>query len=161
MNIFDYALKMEKEGEALYRELAEKAPNEGMRNILSLLADDEVKHHNTFKKMKAAEKPGMAETEILKNSVTIFEKMKASGASFDFTGEQKELYRKAREIEKKTRDFYKQKAAEVDDADQKRILLQIADEERRHYHLMDNFEELLLRPEQWVEDGMFYHIEEY
>ncbi|MDA3850867.1 MAG: hypothetical protein PF447_06310 [Spirochaetaceae bacterium] len=36
-----------------------------------------------------------------------------------------------------------------------------ADEEHRHYHLIDNIEELLLRPKQWVEDAEFNHLEDY
>ena len=52
MNVFEFAMNMEKDGENYYRELAGKADHKGMVNILNMLAEDEVKHYNILREMK-------------------------------------------------------------------------------------------------------------
>ncbi len=51
MNVYEYAMKVEKEGEAYYREMAAAANNAGLKRIFTMLADEEVKHYNVFKNM--------------------------------------------------------------------------------------------------------------
>ena len=50
MNVFDFAMKMEKDGEAFYREIAGKTKNPGLKSIFTTLADEEMEHYKTFKK---------------------------------------------------------------------------------------------------------------
>ena len=56
MNVFEYAMQMEKDGEVFYRELAEKAGSKGLKNIFTNLADNEAEHFNIFKAMKDADR---------------------------------------------------------------------------------------------------------
>ena len=56
MNIFDFAMKMEKDGERYYREIANKVQDKKIRNILNMLADAEVNHFNVMKSLKSARK---------------------------------------------------------------------------------------------------------
>ncbi len=44
MDIFDYAIQMEKDGEKYYREIAGKTNNKGLATIMNMLADEEVRH---------------------------------------------------------------------------------------------------------------------
>lgn len=44
MNIFEFAMQMEKDGEAFYREIAKKTKNSGLQKIFNTLADEEVVH---------------------------------------------------------------------------------------------------------------------
>jgi rubrerythrin len=44
MNIYEYAMKMEKDSENYYSGLANKTDDAGLKNILKMLANDEVKH---------------------------------------------------------------------------------------------------------------------
>ncbi|HZX09312.1 MAG TPA: ferritin family protein [Acidobacteriota bacterium] len=159
MNIFEYAMKLEKDGENYYRELAEKVENPGIKNILTMLADDEVKHYNIFKNMSEKTEPSMQETDVLKKSRNIFTDMQ--GKEIDSGIGQKEMYRKAQDLEKKTQDFYEKKASEVHDAAQKELFLKIADEEKRHYFLLENIINFVSRPETWLEDAEFNHLEDY
>ncbi len=64
VDIFEYAMQMEKEGENYYRRLAQQRANKGLQTILTMLADEEVKHYNAIEKIKIAELH-MAETTIL------------------------------------------------------------------------------------------------
>jgi rubrerythrin len=159
MNIFEYAMKLEKDGEKYYRELADKINSPGIKNILIMLADDEVKHYNIFKNMSEKTEPSMQETEVLKKSRNILTKMQ--GKEIEPNIGEKEMYRKAQDLEKKTQDFYEKKSSEVHDAAQKKLFLKIAEEEKRHYFLLENIINFVSRPETWLEDAEFNHLEEY
>jgi len=161
MNIFDFAMNMEKEGEKFYRELAQKSSDKGLEAIFNLLADDEVKHYETFQKMKNEEVTEIAGTRILQNAKSIFTRIKEESLQVNPDINQVDLYKKAQEVEKENEDFYRQKAEEIGDEKHKKILLEIADEERRHYHLLQNIIEFVSRPQQWIEAAEFYHLEEY
>jgi rubrerythrin len=160
MDIFEYAMQMEKDGETYYRQLAEKTNNKGVRTILTMLADEEVKHYNTVESMKTT-KPQMAETTILADAKNIFIRMNDSGEKFDFDISQTELYKKAQDIEKKSQDFYLEKANEVEEKYQKEIFLRLAEEESQHYFLLENIIQFVSRPETWLENAEFYHLQEY
>ena len=44
MNVYDYAMQLEKDGEDYYREAAGLSANTGLTRILTMLADAEVVH---------------------------------------------------------------------------------------------------------------------
>ncbi len=50
--IFDIAIQLEENGERLYRMAAEHVTDEGLRTMLSWLADEEVRHRARFVEMK-------------------------------------------------------------------------------------------------------------
>lgn len=160
MDIFDFAMQMEKDGESYYRELAGKSKNKGLKNILNMLADDEVKHYETIKTMKKS-LPTMQSTKILTNAKNIFVQMKEEKENFDFTLSQKELYKKAQELERKSEEFYTNKSKEMEDKSKKGIFLRIAEEEKKHYFILDNIIEFISRPESWLENAEFHHLDEY
>ncbi len=160
MDIFEYAMQMEKDGEDYYRQLAQQTANKGLKTILVMLADEEVKHYNAVEKMRTV-KPPIAETAILTDAKNVFVQIKESGESFDFDTTQTGLYRKAQDIEKESRDFYLEKANEVKEEYQRDIFLRLAEEEKKHYLLLDNIIEFVSRPEQWLENAEFYHLEGY
>ena len=160
MNIFEYAIQMEKDGETYYRQLAQQTVKKGLKTILTMLADEEVKHYNAIEKMKTTE-PHMVETTILSDSKNVFVQIQESSESFDFDPGQIELYKKAQDIEERSRDFYLEKASQVEEEYQKDILLRLADEEKKHYFLLENIVEFVSRPETWLENAEFFHLEEY
>jgi len=161
MDIYEFAMKMEKDGETYYRELAKKSANPGLKNIFTMLADSEVVHHSIFKKMKEDEKVKVANTGILSRVTNIFVKMREEGTAPDAGITETELYKKAREIEKASEDFYLREAAEVRDTERKEIFLKIADEEKRHYAILDEIISFVSRPQTWLENPEWYHLEEY
>jgi rubrerythrin len=161
MNVFDFAINMEKEGEQYYRELAKKTSDEGLQRIFNMLADDEVKHRQTFEKMKNKKKPDVIETQILEDAKNVFSQMKVEGIDLAPDIEQLDLYKKAQEIELKSENFYRHEASLSENSEQKECLLKIAEEEKKHYHLLQNIIEFISRPQQWIENAEFYHLDEY
>ena len=160
VNIFIYAMQMEKDGEDYYYQLAQQTANEGLRTILEMLAAEEAGHYRIIDKMRTA-RPDMAETTILSDAKNVFVQIMESNESFDFDLGQTDLYRKAQDIEKKSCDFYLEKADEVEEEYQKEIFLRLADEEKKHYFLLENIVEFVSRPETWLENAEFHHLEEY
>ncbi len=160
MNALEIAMKMEQDGEIFYRELAEKATNPGFREIFNQLADDEVGHYQLFKNMQSSPEQ-VTETTVLKNAGNIFKQMIAKDGLENLDTSQLGLYQKAMEAEKKSQDFYLAKAAEAQDKNQSELFKKIAREEEKHYFLLHNIYELVLRPGIWVENGEFVHLEEY
>ena len=160
MDIYSYAMQMEKNGEIYYREIAGKAKSKGIRNVLLMLADAEVKHYQIFEHMKRHELVQPADLAYLGKIKNIFVQMREGQEPLEVNGSQIVLYRKAQDIEKKTRDFYREKSAEVDEA-QRTMFLKIADEEQKHYDILENIIDVVTRPETWLENPEWYHLEEY
>ncbi|MDD5064661.1 MAG: ferritin family protein [Phycisphaerae bacterium] len=160
MNIFDFAMEKEKYSEDYYRQLAAGSNNKGLETVFNMLADEEAKHYKIVSDMKKDISPGLAETRVLSNAKDVFEQMRESARSFNFNISQVELYRKALKIEEQSQDFYLEKADEVEEA-HKEIFLKLAEQEKKHYFLLENIIDFVSRPQTWLENAEFYHLEEY
>lgn len=161
MDVFDYAMQLEKDGEDYYREAAARSQAKGIKTIMTMLADAEVKHYNLFKQMKESKPFQLPEATILKDVKNVFVAMREEGGLEGISTSEISLYRKAQEIEKKTRDFYTEKAAETNDGAEKEMFLQVAAEENKHYLILEQIIEFVSRPDQWLENAEWYHLDEY
>ncbi|MEN6335175.1 MAG: ferritin family protein [Phycisphaerales bacterium] len=161
MDIFEFAMDKERYSELYYRDLAQRSNNAGLRNILTMLADEEAKHYRTVEQMKAGAPEAAADTPVLGNARQIFEKMRKSGEKFDFHVGEADLYRKAAKIEEESKRFYSQKADEATDPAQKEILCKLAQEENKHLLLVDNLRSFVSRPETYLENAEFNHFDDY
>ena len=147
MNIFEFAMEKEKYSEDYYRQLAGKSNNKSLETVFNMLADEEAKHYKIVSDMKEGVAPDLAETTVLSDAKDVFAKMRESTQGFNFDVSQTELYRKAQKIEKQSQDFYLEKAN--------------ADQEKKHYFLLENIIDFVSRPETWLENAEFYHLDEY
>ena len=163
MDIFDFAIDMEKQRQADYLQLAGQTANKGLMKIYKLLADEEAKHYRIVERMKSHTPQELSSTDILTRAKNIFKQIKISAEDFEIGIDvgQISTYKKAQEIEKKEREFYLRKSDEVKDEGQKRIFIRLADEEKRHYFLLDNIIEFVSRPARWLENAEWYHLDEY
>ena len=162
MNIYKYAMKMEKDSENYYLKLAKKTDDVGLRNILKMLANDEVKHYHIIEQMmKTDVNAELAETDILENAKNIFIKIKGKKLVFDFDLPQINFYRKAQEMEEKSYKFYMEMSDKVEIESQKKIFLKLAGEEKKHMFLLENLVEFVSRPETWIENAEFNHLDDY
>ncbi len=160
MDIYDYAMQMERDGENYYAELRERTTNQGLKTILGMLISAEKKHYALFQNMKQHQKVQVSDSPILVEVKNIFVQMREQ-KDFSVDVAQKDLYRKAQDIEVKSRDFYRAKAEEVTDASQKEAFRKIAQEEQRHFIILENIINFVSRPDIWLEDPEWYHLEEY
>lgn len=159
MNIFDFALVMEKDSEKLYRKLANKTKNFGIKNILGMLADDEVKHFNAIEKVKnKIEDINFANTAVLNNIQNVIKDIKKEIHS---DASQMEIYKKAKDLEFKSMTFYLEKSNNVESPVHKSLFKWLANEEEKHFNLIENLITHVSRPQTWVENAEFTTREEY
>jgi rubrerythrin len=161
MNIFEFAMEKEKLSEEYYRMIAVKTDNKGIKTILNTLADEELKHYEVVLKIKNGVPAEVSETTVLTDAKTIFAKMKQSQQKFRASASEGQLYRKAMDIEKDSRSFYLQKAGQVKDERQREIFNKLAEEENKHYFLVENLMDFVTRPATWLENAEFNHLDEY
>jgi len=155
-------MKMEKDSENYYLELAKKIDDVGLRNILKMLVNDEVKHYHIIEQMMKTDiSAELAETDILENTKNIFIKIKGKKLVFDFDLPQINFYRKAQEMEEKTYKFYMEMSDKVEIEVQKKLFLKLAEEEKKHMFLLENLVEFVSRPETWIENAEFNHLDDY
>lgn len=161
MDIFQFAMAKERYSEQYYRDLAKKTTCEGLKNILTMLADEEVGHFRVVEQMKAQAPPEVPKTPILAHARKMFAKMRDSSKKFDFNSSEADLYRKACDIEEASKRFYLERAEEAKDPVQKDIFTRLAAEEQKHWIIVDNLRSFVAQPETFLENAEIFHYEDY
>ncbi|WP_419763677.1 MAG: ferritin-like domain-containing protein [Arcobacter sp.] len=155
MNVYEYAMKVEKEGEAYYREMVSKAQNPGLKRIFTMLADEEVKHYNIFKNMMKKEDIDLEKLDLITDTKTIFQTLTQEKDNIDLDKEQIQFYKDAIVREENSKNFYAQKAEELESITEKSIFLQIAAEEVKHKKVLEEIVSFLEEPADWVASAEF------
>jgi rubrerythrin len=166
MNIFDFAMKMEEDGKAFYEKMASQAGNSVIKDILLGLARDEEKHYEIFRRFRDGDLTGIEEmktqrTQIMDEASNIFQQIASSKRELSFGADVRSTWVEAQQIEKKSEDFYREKAAEETKEGVRDTLNLIADEEHKHWVLIEHVLQFLERPKQWLEDAEWHHLEDY
>lgn len=160
MDIFEFAIQMEADGQKYYLDLASRTNHTALKNILTLLADDEVKHQLAIEDLRITNCE-MTETRILDSAKNVFRQMRDFGGVFDLSGDEEQYYKQAMEMELKSQSFYLDKADQVATPEQKELFERLAEEEKKHYHLLSNLVDYAAAPNNWLADAEFEHLEEY
>lgn len=164
MNIFDFAIDFEIENRKLYEEFAEKTGNEDLKGVFLELAEEEKKHENIVRQLKENKKADNVEAGILPKAKKVLENIAndlPEGSEGVFVDEQVNVYKKAIDIETKSYEFYEEKAEESDSEEVKKAFKRLAEEEKKHERIISNIIELVNRPNTWLEDAEWYHLEDY
>jgi len=154
MDLFEFSIQMEKDAEALYRKMAENAPAEGIKKVLLMLAEDEVKHRVAIEQLqkKLAVDPQKGVALDIK---TVFDEMKQDANITNMSVDAIEDYQKAVEIEKRGAEFYKEKFGEADDPVSKKLFEALMKQETYHLRTCENLLEMVQKPDWWVENAEF------
>jgi len=161
MDIFEFAMEKEEFSENYYRELAGKTGNKGLKNILNMLADEEAKHYKVVQQMRKETPEKITDTKVLANAKEVFQKMRESTEKFNFDISELQLYEKAKDIEQETKQFYLEKSDEVDNPGQKEIFKKLADQEQKHFIILENICDFVAKPQSFLENAEFHHMEDY
>ncbi len=161
MDIFEFALEKEQLAHETYKKLAQAVSSDSLKGILNLLADEELKHVEMVRTLQQNQSVKIPPTELLVEAKQMFEKICAAGENIDFSNSDSDLYRKARRIELEARDYYNARAEEADDEGLKNILKRLAAEEQKHYVLVDHLCQFVERPQSYLEDAEFVHLNDY
>ena len=161
MNVYQFAMQMEKDGEAYYRECAEKTASAGLRTILLMLAGAETTHYELFRRMLAREEALLADSALLEQVKNVFAEIREREGTPAVSGSEVDLYRKAQELERRSWELYDGHAAQAASPAEKLTFERIAVEERRHYRILEGIVDFVSRPQLWLENAEWNHLEDY
>jgi len=165
MNIYQFAMQMEKDGEDFYLQLAKETTVPGLAKIFTMLANEERKHYTVVEQLSRKEKnPQLADTALLNNVKNIFSGMREKKEQLFIDATAATVsYRKACTIEADSERFYREKAREAEDDNEQRIFSRLAGEEANHLRIMENILAFVSRPEpgNWLENAEWSHLDEY
>lgn len=154
MDPFAFSIQMEKDAEALYRKMADNTPAAGVKKVLLLLAEDEVKHRKAIeqlqKKLDVEPQEGVA-----LDIKTVFDEMKQDKDFTSLSEDAVDDYRKAVEIEKRGIAFYQEKFAEATDPTSKKLFETLMKQESYHLRTCESLLDMVQKPEWWVENAEF------
>ena len=161
MDMLEFALEQEHKIEKHYRDMARRAPHEGIKNILEMLTANEQHHENVIQQMKQEVPIQERQVDFIKGADSILTKLTCSTEYFGLPEDELFLYQQARDIEYQKEQTYHELAARSLNVKQRRIFEGLAAEEHQHYVLMGNLCDLLERTHWFLEDAEFSHIPDY
>lgn len=161
MNIFDYALSLKREKELFYRELSRTAGSQGVRELFELLAEEEAVHGRAIAEMAKNILPQLPESTMLSEAGAVIKGMEERQEQPGFHNEQLQLYDRALKYEEQAKELFLHKAAEVQDSCQREMLRRISDAESTHKMVIETIINFVSKPERWLENAEWYHLEEY
>ena len=115
-----------------------------------MLADEEVKHFNIFKNMMKKESIDLEKLDLITDTKTIFQTLLQEKDNVSLDKDQIQFYKDAIAREESSKNFYSEKAQELEDETEKAIFLQIAEEEVKHKRVLEEIVIYLEEPADWV-----------
>lgn len=160
MDIFEFAMKMERDGQAFYEKQAAAASYPELKEVLSTLAEEEKNHYEYFKKLKDNPDEFKAQSvptgsKALTRVCNIFEEMSNKKDAPPFGDDIKSVWVEALRIEEQAERFYKDKADEESDPVKKELLLKVAAVEYTHIQMIDGVLMYLKDPGSFADSAEF------
>lgn len=160
MNIFELAMKMELDGKAYYEKLAAESEVTGLKKIFVSLAADEQKHYDTILTIKSGSSAAMTDSAVLVETKNLFADLMRDKSIAGSLQSSLDAYEHARKIEADSIRFYMDAAEKERNQETAGLLLRIADEEKKHYNIMDNLYDFALAPHNFLAWGEFSNLKE-
>jgi rubrerythrin len=161
MNVFDFAMQMEMDGKAHYEKLAEGTPIVGLKKIFGMLAADEQKHFETIEAMKSGSNDSMAGSTALDEARNVFQRLMNDRAPLGGLKKDLDGFRHAMKIEADSVKLYEDLAKKENRENIAQLLLKIANEEKKHYNIMENLYDFVLAPDNFLAWGEFSNLKEF
>lgn len=167
MNVLEFAINMENDGEKYYREQAELNRDNGLFVVCSMLADDEKNHAALLKSRyenREYELCGYSDVDRVGN---VFSDLVDIGLEEKEIPGQLDFYRMAAERECESIALYSDLLLEakgnLNDQSDKDVLLYmfLIGQEEEHLKVLEELVELLGHAEDWVESAEFGNRDQY
>lgn len=161
MNIFDCAIKMEEEAREFYVDLVAATTVPELKDLFTLLADSEQEHHDALIAMKRSVDSRKAQFNALQDAACLFRPLLDKR---DLVAEHKEdsdAYGQIVKEEEKGVKFYEELVEQAQEEETRKILLMIADEERKHLSIVENIFSFIESPKNYLAWGEFSNLKEY
>ncbi|MFO7815610.1 MAG: ferritin family protein [Halanaerobiales bacterium] len=161
MDIYQFAINFERENREYYEECAENAEDKSIKRVFLELSSEEAKHERIVKQLRDNEDVENLEFDIVPKVNEVFSEIKEGMPDKEMPTGQVDIYRKALSMEEKSKNFYSEKSEEVKDDKAKEVLQKLFKEEKKHENIIRSIIELVNRPNTWLEDPEWYHLEDY
>ncbi|MEG6586755.1 ferritin family protein [Dendrosporobacter sp. 1207_IL3150] len=162
MNIFEYALKMELDGEKFYKDLAEKAMCKDLKVVLEGLAEDERRHYKIIQSAQSSNFNLSEEHRFLDTIQNVFANkqdfvLHNQEALIKLKYEQIDVYKGALLKEQESVELYKKLAGSLALPEEKAICEKLMQEEIKHTEILEDIIQMLNHVNDWVEAAEFNH----
>ncbi|QJW48233.1 ferritin family protein [bacterium BFN5] len=162
MNIYDFALQMELDGEKFYRDLAAKTQHSDLKIVLEGLANDEQRHYQIIQQVQNQTLHDIDVNPSLDQAKNVFSSNKESfllnkEIMTKLKYEQIDVYRAAFGKEQESVELYKKLAEAAMTAEEKALCEKLMHEEEKHVEVLDDIIEMLNHVNDWVEAAEFNH----
>jgi rubrerythrin len=162
MNVFDFAMKMELDGKAFYEKLAKETNVAGLKTIFNRLAADEQKHFEIFQALKGlAQTTTMEDSTALAEAKNVFEELIDEKEAVGIVKGDLEGYRHAMKVEADSFRLYEDAAQKEENPDVRNLLLKVAEEEHKHFDILQNIYDFVNAPNQYLAWGEFSNLDEF
>lgn len=162
MNVFDFAMKMETDGKGFYEKLARESTIAGLKTIFLRLAQDEQKHYEVFLALKnQTQMAAMEDSTSLEDSENVFAGLLESKEGGGPVKGDLEGYRYAMKIEADSFRLYEDAAKREKNEEVKNLLLKIAEEEHKHFIIVENIFNFVNAPKQYLAWREFSNLDEF
>jgi rubrerythrin len=161
MNIFDCAVSMEDDASAYYRKLSEEVKVPEIKNLLSLLAAAEEEHRDVLLKIKENFNMQEREFAVLEGAACAFRPLLGKRDIIEELKDDPDAYRQLVRREEEDVRFYEELAAKAENEEARKLLLKIADEEKRHLSIVENIYAFVESPKSYLASGEFSNLGEY
>lgn len=159
MNTFEFAIKMEIDGEKYYSGQAEKNADNPMGRIFSILAKAEQKHAVLLGSRSQDMQTSSDDDQI--DAENVFASLAEFKTDVSTIPNQLDVYRFALELEQKSIDLYTEMLGQADNDQNQNLLQFLIGQEKQHFTLFEELVTLVQRPEDWVEHAEFGRRPEY
>ncbi len=158
-NAVKEAIKMEINGRDFYNHAAEVTHNELGKKMFQKLAQEEIKHIETFSRLissilKGENWKSYIRDDELKGKSQLVEEL-ASRMKHAEGKSEIEALSIAMELEEKGIEFYKKSAGEVDDPQAREIFKKMCEEEKFHYDMLQAQHDSLTNSGFWFDSAEF------
>jgi rubrerythrin len=161
MNVFDFALKMEEDGRAYYQKLAAEANVPEFKTIFAMLADAEQEHHDAIKAMKKGVPAEQVDSKVLEKAKNVFQKLLERKQTLASLKADPDGFKNAIRIAEEGIKLYEELAGKETNPVAAKVLLMLAEEERKHLEIMENIYEFAEAPHTFLAWGEFSNLKEY
>ena len=161
MEVLQFAINMELDGEKYYTEQAEINKGNGLNKVFLLLAADENNHAKTLKNRLNDISDTFIVSDTLSVSKNVFSDLKKFKDQYTLIPSQLDAYRSALEKEEQSITLYKKLLAEADNDTDKLLFQSLIKDEESHRSVLDDLVLLLNNVDDWVESAEFNITKEY
>ena len=155
MNILEFAINMELDGEKYYNDQAEIINDKYLKNIFLILAKDENSHAKILQNKSNNLSYDLKSNEILSEAKNLFKGIKDFKNEIKQNPDQLDLYRVALEKETESIDLYEKLLSQAEDDKSKKLFEFLIDQEKDHYITLEEIVSQLNKSNDWVEAAEF------